>query len=168
MSRLFLFAALLLAACGSPDAPASDAAANASVASASAELPAMTVYKTPTCGCCSVWAERMAEAGFPVETVDVADLTQTKQALGIPAGAASCHTAVVDGYAVEGHVPADDVKRLLAERPDAIGLAVPGMPIGSPGMEVPGRGADAYDVLLVRRGETSVYSSYAATPAPTP
>jgi hypothetical protein len=125
-----------------------------------ATLPAMTVYKTPTCGCCTIWAERMADAGLEVETVDLPDLGQIKRDLGIPNSAASCHTATVGGYAIEGHVPADDVKRLLAEQPDARGLAVPGMPIGSPGMEVPGRPADAYDVLLVTDEGTSVFASH--------
>lgn len=95
----------------------------------------MTIYKTPTCGCCSKWASHMRGAGFDVTTVDLDDLTAVKSRNGIPTEFASCHTAVVDGYVVEGHVPASDVLRLLDERPAIVGLAVPGMPIGSPGME---------------------------------
>lgn len=122
-------------------------------------LPSVTVYKSPTCGCCSAWADHLRSNGFAVETVDVQDIDAVKQQYGIPPALQSCHTAVVDGYVVEGHVPADDVKRLLAERPDAAGLAVPGMPIGSPGMEQ-GDTVQPYDVILVDDGETSVFSSH--------
>lgn len=161
MLRLLPLAALfVLTGCPSPESPTDPAPEPPTVAAEAAALPAMTVYKTPTCGCCSAWADRMAEAGFAVETVDLPDLSQVKRDLGIPPSAASCHTAVVGGYAVEGHVPAADVKRLLAEQPDARGLAVPGMPIGSPGMEVPGRPADAYDVLLVTDEGASVFASH--------
>lgn len=125
-----------------------------------AELPLVTVYKSPTCGCCSKWADHMKAAGFPVETVDVTDLTNIKAEHGIPAQFGSCHTAFVDDYAVEGHVPADDVKRLLAERPAAAGLAVPGMPTGSPGMDTPGRRADRYEVLLVQDGDATVFARH--------
>ncbi len=124
-------------------------------------LPSVTVYKSPTCGCCVLWAEHMVEAGFTVEQVDVADVSETKRRLGVPAPLGSCHTAVVGDYVVEGHVPAEDVKRLLEERPDAAGLAVPGMPIGSPGMEVEGRPADAYEVtLFTRDGRAAVFARH--------
>ena len=154
--------ALLLAACSS-DAPPPDArpAAPEATPLAEAALPAVTVYKSPTCGCCTAWAEHMEAAGFPVETVDVDDLGAVKARHGIPPAYGSCHTATVGGYAVEGHVPAEDVKRLLAERPAAAGLAVPGMPIGSPGMETPGRPAEAYAVLLVSEdGGAAVFARH--------
>ncbi len=158
--RIALAALLILAGCsGGDSAPTADGVRAA--LTAAAERPVMTVYKTPTCGCCTAWAERMVDAGFEVETVDLPDLSAIKRDLGIPPGVASCHTATVGGYAIEGHVPASDVRRLLAEQPDAAGLSVPGMPIGSPGMEVPGRAPDNYDVLLVGRdGRTSVFASH--------
>lgn len=96
----------------------------------------VTVYKSPTCGCCGEWVKHLRSNGFKVEAHDVADLDPIKQKLGVRPELASCHTATVGGYTIEGHVPAADIKRLLAERPKkAKGLAVPGMPIGSPGME---------------------------------
>lgn len=98
-------------------------------------VPALTVYMSPSCGCCGGWVRHMGESGFRVERRDVTDVTPMKRQLGIPQTLWSCHTALVDGYAVEGHVPAGDVKRLLRERPKAIGLAAPGMPLGAPGME---------------------------------
>lgn len=126
-----------------------------------AQTPTVTVYKSPTCGCCGLWAEHMTASGFPVETVDVASMDDVKARLGVPGTLASCHTAIVGDYVVEGHVPAEDVKRLLAEKPDAAGIAVPGMPIGSPGMEVEGRPADSYDVFLfTREGRVSVFSHH--------
>lgn len=126
-----------------------------------AQVPTVTVYKSPTCGCCALWADHMTAAGFPVETVDVGDMDDVKARLGVPNTLASCHTAVVGDYVVEGHVPAEDVKRLLAEQPEATGLAVPGMPIGSPGMEVEGRPADSYDVFLFTRdGRARIFSHH--------
>lgn len=97
--------------------------------------PLLVVHKTPWCGCCTAWAEQAEAAGFAVELHDHDDLNPIKDALGVPAHQASCHTAEIDGYFVEGHVPFADVHRLLAERPEARGIAVPGMPLGSPGME---------------------------------
>ena len=114
-------------------------------------LPQMVVHKTPTCGCCEVWVERMREAGFEVQTRDHDDLAPIKTRLGIPYGKGSCHTAEVGGYFVEGHVPALDIKRLLAEKPDAKGLVVPGMPAGSPGMEMPDGRTQPYTVELIDR-----------------
>ncbi len=115
-----------------------------------ADLPRVAVAKSPTCGCCGAWVDHMRAAGFEVEVQDVPDetLAELKSRLGLAPEHASCHTAEVDGYFVEGHVPADDVKRLLAERPQARGLAVPGMPAGSPGMEM-GDMRDPYDILLI-------------------
>jgi hypothetical protein len=129
---------------------------------AAADAPLVEVWKTPSCGCCAAWAEHMAAEGFAVETrdVDQGTLYRLKARLGLTAETASCHTATVDGYVVEGHVPADDVRRLLAERPDAAGLAVPGMPIGSPGMEM-GDARDAFDTLLLDgEGGATVYARH--------
>ena len=119
----------------------------------------MTVYKSPTCGCCNAWVKHVRAAGYEVEAVDVDDVTPYKKKYGVPLDLSSCHTGVVEGYAIEGHVPADVINRLLRERPkNARGLAVPGMPLGSPGMEVPGR-KDAYNVMLIDRGgKASVYA----------
>lgn len=124
------------------------------------ELPEVIVYKSPTCGCCKAWVTHLEENGFAVETRDMMDVQPKKQELGVPAQMASCHTAYADGYVFEGHVPADVMKDFLAEAPDATGLAVPGMPIGSPGMEVEGRPAEAYDVIAFdAEGEWRVYAS---------
>ncbi|TXH66835.1 MAG: DUF411 domain-containing protein [Lysobacteraceae bacterium] len=109
----------------------------------------MVVHKSPTCGCCGAWVEHMRAAGFSVEVRDTDDLGPIKEALGVPYGKGSCHTAEVGGYVVEGHVPAEDVKRLLAEKPHAKGLALPGMPAGSPGMEMPDGRTEAYTVELI-------------------
>ncbi len=106
-----------------------------SIARAQGALPPMTAYKSPTCGCCGEWVKHIRSSGFRVETHDVADMAPIKRKFGVPYGLASCHTAVVGGYTIEGHVPAADIKRLLRERTKAKGLAVPGMVVGSPGME---------------------------------
>lgn len=122
----------------------------------------IVMYKNAGCECCTKWAAYMMATGdYIVEEKPVEVLAQVKQDYGISRENSSCHTAIVDGYVIEGHVPAEDVNRLLSERPDAIGIAVPGMPIGSPGMEVPGRPAANYDVVLVGKdGSTSVYNSH--------
>jgi hypothetical protein len=123
-------------------------------------LPIVQVWKSPTCGCCTGWVEHMRRAGFQVQVQDVADLTPVKAEHGVAAEHQSCHTSRVDGYTIEGHVPADDIVRLLAERPQITGLAAPGMPVGSPGMEV-GNQRDAYDVLaFTKGGETRVWASH--------
>jgi hypothetical protein len=109
-----------------------------------AGLPKITVTKDPTCGCCAGWTEHVRAAGFRVETNE---LNRVKVRLGVPSNLAACHTAEVDGYVVEGHVPATTIKRLLAERPAVKGLAVRGMPVGSPGMEVEGAEPETYDVI---------------------
>lgn len=127
-----------------------------------ASLPAVEVYKTPTCGCCSKWVEHMRQAGFTVNATDVTreELNQVKVKHEVPPATHSCHTALVSGYVVEGHVPASDVKRLLKERPKVVGLAVPGMPLGSPGMEVSGIKPHPYDVLTFdKQGNTTVFST---------
>lgn len=124
-------------------------------------LPLMTVNKHPSCGCCGVWIEHMQAAGFKVEVNDIEDLGPIKQAAGVPYAMGSCHTAQVGDYFIEGHIPASDVLRLLAERPDAKGLAVPGMPMGSPGMEHPDGIVQPYAVSLVRKdGSTEVFSQH--------
>lgn len=123
-----------------------------------AESPVVTVYKSPTCGCCKKWIAHLEKNGFKVNAHDTYTLDQIKQEKGIPPALSACHTASVNGYIVEGHVPADAIKKLLRERPKAKGITVPGMPLGSPGMEV-GR-AEPYDVLLFDdAGKTRVYQS---------
>lgn len=111
-------------------------------------LPPVTVTKDPSCGCCDGWVAHIEAAGFPVRVVESTDVDALKQRLGVPGELTSCHTAEVDGYVVEGHVPAPAIRRLLAERPVGTGLAVPGMPAGSPGMDIPGTDAEVYEVLL--------------------
>ena len=124
--------------------------------------PAMSVYKTPTCGCCSKWVDHMKKAGFQVTVTDMpqASLDNVKAKHKVPEAVHSCHTAVVEGYAIEGHVPATEVKRLLKEKQKVTGIAVPGMPIGSPGMESPGITAQPYDVVVFdAQGKTKVYAT---------
>ncbi|HVQ13675.1 MAG TPA: DUF411 domain-containing protein [Vicinamibacterales bacterium] len=134
-----------------------------SPSSAQSALPLVHVTKNPSCGCCKIWVERLRDAGFQVEVKDVDNLNSVKQRVGLPYGMGSCHTAEVGGYFVEGHVPVEDIKRLLLERPEARGLAVPGMPAGSPGMEVPSGQVQPYDVMLVGRdGSATVYSHHGA------
>ena len=121
----------------------------------------MEVWKDPNCGCCKDWVKLMEEAGFSVKTYDTGNRAKRKQ-LGLPEKLGSCHTALVNGDVVEGHVPASAIKRLLAEKPVALGITVPGMPIGSPGMDGPEYGGrkDAFNVLLVNaRGETRVWQA---------
>lgn len=108
----------------------------------------ITVTKDPNCGCCGGWVDHLKADGFAVEVIESAFVDRVKTKLGVPKDLASCHTAEVEGYVIEGHVPAAAVRRLLAEKPQATGLAVPGMPVGSPGMEVAGAPPDTYDVVL--------------------
>lgn len=126
--------------------------------------PAIHVLKDPNCGCCSAWIEILEKDGFAVTTEQSLGtlLMRYKMENGIPPEMASCHTGRIEGYMIEGHVPVADIRRLLEERPDAVGLAVPGMPYGSPGMG-PETEREAYDVFLIRRdGSTEVYSHYVA------
>ena len=149
-----MFKAVISAALLSLAAPALSAAAEA--------LPAISVVKQASCGCCAGWVQRMQEAGFrlSVQNVDDAGLIAAKRRAGMPEETWGCHTAFVAGYAIEGHVPAADIRRLLQTRPEAVGLATPGMPAGAPGMEY-GNRRNAYDVLLVRAdGSTEVLASY--------
>ena len=123
--------------------------------------PLVEVFKTPTCGCCSKWVEHMRANGFTVRTTDLSDLTDIKKTRGVPDRVQSCHTAVVDGYVVEGHVPASDVHRLLKERPAVAGVAVGGMPVGSPGMEFPGRKPRRSTVMSFdKSGATRVFAKH--------
>jgi hypothetical protein len=143
--------ALSLIGCGrqkeSPTAKPSDSAQR------------VVVYKNESCGCCKEWVKHLERAGFSVQVHDLDNLGPTKERVGIPPAMGSCHTAEVEGYFVEGHVPADDIKRLLRERPAGKGLTVPGMPVGSPGMEVPSGEIAPYDVFLVAQdGTTSVFA----------
>jgi hypothetical protein len=129
---------------------------------AAAPRPRIEVYKSPTCGCCKDWMLVLESAGFDVRGIDSGN-TAARQRAGIAQALGSCHTAFVEGYAIEGHVPPGDIRRLLRERPAAIGLAVPGMPVGSPGMDGPAYGGrrDPYDVLLVLAGGgTRIWSSH--------
>ena len=169
-------APILLAACSathsSPAAAAEATASPVQTAAAPAHGPAhspvpaaesglLVVHKNAYCGCCVVWIEHMRKAGFAVEVHDHEDMGPITQRVGVPYAKGSCHTAEIDGYFVEGHVPAGDVKRLLAERPDARGLTVPGMPAGSPGMEMPDGTVHPYSVELVHRdGSTTEYARH--------
>lgn len=124
--------------------------------------PVVEVWKGPTCGCCKDWMAHLEKSGFEVQVHDTGN-AEVRKRLGIPIEYGSCHTAVVNGYALEGHVPVPEILRLLDERPNAIGLAVPAMPIGSPGMDGPeyGHRRDPYDVLLLARDGTSrIFQSY--------
>ena len=120
---------------------------------ATGDAPAIEVWKSPTCGCCGKWVEHLEANGFAVtaKNTSPAMLDRIKRQAGIEEKLASCHTGLIEGYTVEGHVPAADIKRLLEERPDAIGLTVPDMPIGSPGMEAANGKTEPYDVLLVKK-----------------
>ena len=124
-----------------------------------AENAKAVVCKSPTCGCCSKWIDHLEKNGFEVEAKDVPDVTPIKRANGVPPRLTACHTAMVGGYFIEGHVPAEDVKRLLEERPQIAGLTVPGMPMGSPGMEGPR--SERYRVLAVGRdGKISTFATH--------
>ncbi|PKO32162.1 MAG: metal-binding protein [Betaproteobacteria bacterium HGW-Betaproteobacteria-9] len=126
------------------------------------DLPVLQVWKDPSCGCCKDWISYLQREGFQVQVFETGN-TAVRQRLGLPQKYASCHTALIGGYVVEGHVNAREIRRLLAEKPKAIGLSVPGMPIGSPGMDGPEYGGreDPYDVVLVLpNGSGRVYQSY--------
>ena len=121
-------------------------------------MPLVTVNKNPSCGCCAGWAEHLRQAGFPVKTIETSDLQPLKTRLGIPTNLSSCHTAHVSGYVIEGHVPATAILKLLRDKPKATGLAVPGMPIGSPGMEGPN--PEIYDVILFGKGRRQSFARF--------
>lgn len=160
IARAFLWPLCLivgLAGCAEPQEPdASEAAAE----EASATALTMVMHHDPNCGCCSDWADYMREQGFELDIRLSDDIVQKRRDLGVPDRFASCHTAEIDGYLVEGHVPADAVLRLLEERPDALGISAPGMPWGSPGMEV-GERVDTYPVVLFDAdGNYALYARY--------
>ncbi|MEK6770723.1 MAG: DUF411 domain-containing protein [Pseudomonadota bacterium] len=127
--------------------------------SAGAYAAEITVYKSPTCGCCKLWIDHLKSNGFTVKAHDTENVAAHKQRLGVLPELASCHTAVVNGYVIEGHVPAADIKRLLKEKPKILGLAVPGMPMGSPGMEGPVK--EAYEVKTFdKKGRVTTYARH--------
>jgi hypothetical protein len=136
----------------------------ASPAMAATDDPrSIEVWKSPTCGCCGKWVDHLEANGFAVTANNTASATldRIKRQAGVEEKLASCHTAKVDGYVIEGHVPASDIKRLLDDRPDAVGLTVPNMPIGSPGMEQPDGATEPYDVLLIKKdGSVEVFASH--------
>jgi hypothetical protein len=124
-----------------------------------AKKPTITVYKDPNCGCCKNWIQYLARHGYQVDAKDSPDMPGIKQSLGVPAGLTSCHTAVVNGYLIEGHVSAEDIDKLLAQKPKIAGLAVPGMPMSSPGMDGPR--TKAYQVLAFdKNGKTTVFATH--------
>jgi hypothetical protein len=123
------------------------------------KAPLVEVWRAPSCGCCGQWVKHLQKNGFVTKVHTVEDAGPVRRAAGIPDQLGSCHTAKVNGYAIEGHVPASDIKRLLAEKPNAIGLTAPGMPGGSPGMDIPN--SPPYDVLLVKSdGSTALYKRH--------
>lgn len=125
-----------------------------------ADPSAIVVYRSPTCGCCKAWVDHLRINGFQVKDIVTQDMEAKKRELGLPAELASCHTGVVNGYVIEGHVPAEDVKQLLTLKPEIAGLAVPGMPAGSPGMEMGGR-QDPFNVIAFDKdGNTSTFNHY--------
>ncbi|MCC2096800.1 MAG: DUF411 domain-containing protein [Hyphomicrobiales bacterium] len=148
-------ALLVGAAVVSGAAVASGAIASPALAAAK---PAVKVWKDPGCGCCGAWVQHMRSNGFDVVVTDTPDMEAVKTRLGVPQNLLSCHTATVGGYTIEGHVPASAIRRLLAERPKAIGLAAPGMPSGSPGME--GGPVETYDVVLFGDGAVKRFERY--------
>jgi len=136
------------------------ALALAGAAAATETLPKMTVTRDPSCGCCGNWVEHIEAAGFPVDVVQVDDVMPLKAKLGVPEALMSCHTAEIGGYVVEGHVPAEAVKRLLVERPQAKGIAVAGMPVGSPGMEIANQPPQTYEVVIFSAGRQHIFARY--------
>lgn len=123
-------------------------------------LPKMVVTKDPSCGCCTAWVKHVRAAGFDVDVLESPEVNRLKTRLGVPEALASCHTAEIGGYVIEGHVPPALIKRLLAEKPDGKGLAVPGMPVGSPGMEVEGMEPDTYEVVLFGPSGQRTYARF--------
>lgn len=176
LRALVLIPAIALSACARTPAPAATSTGEAArtspqvspamqgdlpSATVDDSLPLAIVHKSPSCGCCGLWVAHLRQAGFQVDVRHEDDLNPIKERLGIPYGKGSCHTAEIGGYVVEGHVPAADIKRLLTEKPDAKGLVLPGMPLGSPGMEVPDGTVQPYTVELVKRdGSTVAYAEH--------
>lgn len=123
-------------------------------------LPRMVVTRDPNCGCCGGWVTHLRRSGFTVEVVESVDLSRLKAQLGVPNALAACHTGQIGGYVIEGHVPAGAIRKLLAEHPQATGLAVPGMPIGSPGMESSGKAPETYEVILFGQAGNRTFARY--------
>jgi hypothetical protein len=164
LTALALAGAIVLTGCGDANATPEETVryTNADVQEALAtdELPTITVYHTPTCGCCGAWVDHVEAEGFPVEVhITNTGLQPVREEHGLPSLLGSCHTAVVEGYLVEGHVPASDIRKLLVERPEIDGIAVPGMPMGSPGMEGPYK--ESYSTIAYTRdGGMEVFASH--------
>ncbi len=167
-SRIFSFGLIALAITAAVVAatlywarPMQDAYATDAVTGQTKQLPEITVYKSPTCGCCTDWEVHLEKEGFKVISHKRTNMDAVKKQLGVKSHLASCHTATIDGYVIEGHVPADDIKRLLKEKPKAAGLTAPGMPQHSPGMQPPGEKPRGYSVLMFDdEGRTRVYTRY--------
>jgi hypothetical protein len=124
------------------------------------DVPRIVVSKDPTCGCCTGWVDHLRKEGFTAEVIETPEITRVKARLGVPDDLASCHTAGIGGYVIEGHVPAAAIRRLLAEKPSGKGLAVPGMPMGSPGMEMGGMAPDTYEVVLFGPSGRKTFAGY--------
>lgn len=136
-------------------------AALASQPAVAVTRPAITVHRSPSCGCCGAWANHLRRAGFPVTIINEADLAPVKNRAGVPDALQSCHTAFVEGYVIEGHVTVEAIEKLLAERPQIVGLAVPDMPVGSPGMEMPDTKPDPFSVMAFGKdGQPTVFLDY--------
>jgi len=163
INLLLLFSLPLFSACESPTSTTQATSPSKPPTNAKAQAAInniMTVYKSPTCQCCSRWITHLEANGFKVKAINVKDVSPYKQKAGLTPTLASCHTGFINGYVVEGHVPASDIKRMLKEKPDIKGLTVPAMPVGTPGMEMGDR-KDPYDVISFdKNGKTKVYKSY--------
>lgn len=132
----------------------------AAFVSSAANAAQLTVHKSPYCGCCAKWIEHVQKQGFTVKVVETEDMASVKKRLGVPDKMASCHTTQAGGYFIEGHVPAADIKRLLAQKPRAAGIAVPGMPAGSPGMDMGGQRQPYATILVQRDGKTKLFAQH--------
>ncbi len=141
--------------------PMDDAHATDATSGQTKQLPEITVYKSPTCGCCTDWEVYLEKEGFKVISHERTNMDSIKKKYGVKSHLASCHTGIIDGYIIEGHVPAEDIKRLLEEKPKAAGLTAPGMPQHSPGMQPPGEKPRGYSVLMFdEEGRTRVFTRY--------
>ena len=157
-------AVLALAGCAIAPSETPEAAnpnvANPEITAVPAEMPELMVYSSPTCGCCSQWMAHMKAAGFTVKSTKTEAMDTIKEQFNVPPGLYSCHTAVIGDYVVEGHIPAEDVQRLLAEKPDVAGIAVPGMPLGSPGMDAGGEKEPFTVFSFTESGDRQVFAEH--------
>ena len=160
--RAWLVAAARIVASGSALAALGALRATPAAAESAAAPRPIVVYKDPDCGCCKAWVEHLRKNGFAPDARDRTDMDSLKDSLGIPTGLRSCHTAVIGHYLIEGHVPASDITRLVAKKPKGVvGLAVPGMPTGSPGMEMPGARPERYNVMAFGpTGAATVFATH--------